>query len=282
MRKILVALVIVLILGATVFFVGWIQLSIPPGTFGVIFSKTSGWESEVVEPGEFVWRWQRLIPSNLTLYRYEPLTRQTRVSLNGTLPSGTAIETLLETRDAFDYEVRLLVTSRIDPSALPRLTREEGLVPDELDPFLVGLDAQITRIAMESVIGLVEETPERISLSAAHSSISESVQSRIERQFPYLEILGVAPTQIDLPDLDLYVTARDLIDEVMRARADALTQAANDLAPIQAESDRELLLLERYGQILENYPVLLDYFQVGQEIGADPLNIEDLIPQPGQ
>jgi hypothetical protein len=41
-------------------------------------------------------------------------------------------------------------------------------------------------------------------------------------------------------------------------------------------------MLERYGEILDRYPVLLEYFRVGQEIDADPLNLESIIPQPGE
>ena len=32
--------------------------------------------------------------------------------------------------------------------------------------------------------------------------------------------------------------------------------------------------LEEYGRILQEYPVLLDYFRLIAESGADPLNLE--------
>jgi hypothetical protein len=280
MRKLLVTLAILAVLGAAVFFVGWVQLTLEPGTVGVVFSKTSGWEADVVLPGTFVWRWQRLIPTNFTLYTYEPKTHDTTVRADGTLPSGDAIEMLLESANAFDYDVRIAVTWRVRTDRLPSLARDSGLLPDGLETFATTIEARLERIATEATLELIESNSERIALTSAYADITDFVRSRLDRELPEIEILAVNPTRIELPDLDLYVRAREIVQEILDARADALIAAADRIAETQAESDRELLLLERYGEILDRYPVLLEYFRVGQEIGDDPLNIESLIERP--
>ncbi len=282
MRRALVFLVVIILLGIAAFFVGWVQLALGPGTYGVIFSKTSGWESEVIVPGTFVWRWQRLLPTNFSLYVFEPAARHSNARITGTLPSGESIESLLETRNAFDYRVELGVTWRVDPDQLPRLAEDEDFRPNQFDEYADSVGAQLTQTAQEAVLELIETRPEQISLAGASASISERVATRVARAFPGIEILAVNATHIELPDIDLYIEARAAVEEVIRARRDSLIAAAEELAAVQAESDRELLLLERYGSILETYPVLLEYFRVGQEIGADPLEIESLIPQPGE
>ena len=60
MKRLLVALFVLVVIAAAVFFFGWVQFQIPPDAHGVIFTKTNGWEEEVVDPGTFVWRWQSL------------------------------------------------------------------------------------------------------------------------------------------------------------------------------------------------------------------------------
>ena len=282
MKRALVFFVVILILAAVGFFVGWVQLSLGPGTYGVAFSKTSGWEPDVIVPGTFVWRWQRLLPTNFSLYVFEPRARQSAARITGTLPSGEAIASLLETRNAFDFDVNVVVTWRVRADALPALARDDDLRPEDLDSLATSIDSQVEQIAAEAVLGLIEDRPQEISLGSASASLQETVQSRVARARPGIEVLAVNATRIELPDIDLYLLSRTTVEEIIRARADALIAAAEELADIQAESDRELLLLERYGEILERYPVLLEYFRVGQELGTDPLNIESLIPQTGE
>lgn len=279
MKRVAIILIILLILGGVVFYFGWVQMSIPAGGYAVIFTRTGGWEDEAVEAGTFVWRWQRLLPTNLELFVFEPGEHVTDARVSGELPSGTAIETLLEDVPDFGYEVRISVASRIRPDRLVALARDRDVRPDEIDSFYETLDAQVSELTKEAVVGLIEDQTDRLSLSDAFPAIRESVRSRLERSLSDVEILAVDPRQIRLPDVELYTTARREANRVLEARGAALEQAAASLAQTQVESDRELLLLERYGEILDRYPVLLEYFRVGQEIGGDPLNLEELIPQ---
>ena len=69
---------------------------------------------------------------------------------------------------------------------------------------------------------------------------------------------------------------------MLEARAEALREAARELARQEADTEQDLAMLERYGEILDRYPVLLDYFRVGQEIEGDPLNLDAILPQTDQ
>jgi hypothetical protein len=92
-----------------------------------------------------------------------------------------------------------------------------------------------------------------------------------------VEVLAVVPKMIRLPDMELYETARRLAQEVIAERAASLKAATDALAEQQVAKDNELVLLERYGEILDRYPVLLEYFRVGQETGGDPLDLQSII-----
>ncbi len=62
--KFFIWLIVLLAISGTVFFFGWLQFSVPAGSYGVMLSKSGGYYNEVITPGEFSWRWERLVPTN--------------------------------------------------------------------------------------------------------------------------------------------------------------------------------------------------------------------------
>ena len=280
MKRFAILLVFVLLVAGAIFFFGWIQMRVPPDGYGVVFTRTHGWEDDVIEPGTFAWRWQGLIPTNLSLYVFESQPHRTPIGLSGTLPSGREIDAILDGSGAFSYDVRLVVQSRIIPGALPSLARDRDLRPERIDEYYRELDARIAQAAEEAIMTLVGTHPERLSLDEHFQMIVDEVTGRIERQVEHVEIVAVTPERIELPDLQLYLTARELAMDVLRARATARREAAAQLATLDAQAERRFEQLERYGEILERYPVLLEYFRVGQDGAGEQLSLNAIIPPP--
>lgn len=281
MKKLIVSLFVILVLGAVVFFFGWIQFQIPATGYGVIFSKTHGWEERVVKPGDFVWRWQRLLPTNVTLYTFELEPQSTRVDVSGELPSASVYSSVLEEGSRFSYAVQLEIVYRVEPDALPALAEELALRPETLSDLYTELLGRMRQRAGDVVLRLMESSPEEMSGAHAFSMIVDAVSSDLRASFDALEIQAVSPSRIVLPDVLLYARAKELYLTVMETRAAALRDAAKSTALVQAETERDLALLERYGEILDRYPVLLEYFRMGLDLRSDPLDLESLIPRTG-
>jgi hypothetical protein len=72
------------------FFAGWLQLSLGPDIWGVVFTKSRGFEKAAISPSAFTWRVQRLIPRSLTLYRIPLATEKVDLDIRTTLPSADA------------------------------------------------------------------------------------------------------------------------------------------------------------------------------------------------
>jgi hypothetical protein len=225
-----------------------------------------------------VWRWQRLLPTNLTLYVFELGTHRTDVQLSGSLPSAQAFESILGSPASFSYDLNLTVVSKIKTERLPALAEVQGLRPDTLDGYYDSLDTRITQIATDSVMSLVQHNTDSLSLSGSYSFITGQIADALTQQLPDLEIQSVSASRISLPDMTLYNEARQLSDDLLAARADALVAAAQASAEAQDETERELLMLERYGDILTRYPVLLEYFQLGKDLDSDPLDLNSILP----
>ena len=280
MKRTVIVLVFLLAVAGTIFFFGWIQFQIPPGAYAVLFSRTDGWESDPIEAGTFAWRWQRLLPTNMTLYIFEIAEHETRVSATGELPSSSTYAQILPGAGGFAFSVDVGVITRLRPEMLPELARDHDLRPDTMPQFYERLDAAIAQHAVDALTGVMREAADSLAPEETFALISDAMRARIERERADLEIVSVVPRSIRMPDLELYTTARDLTREVLRARTDALIRAAEDLAMATVQTDHDFEMLERYGQILDRFPVLLEYFRVGQQISGDPLNIQSLVPQP--
>ena len=125
MKALVVVSVVLVLLAVAVFFVGWVQILIPAGTYAVIHTKTGGYEQEVVTSGEFMWRVERLLPTNMKLYRFKPEVMEVDVPVvSGVLPSGELYASFMENSPDFSYEIDLKVFISVIPESLPRLVAE--------------------------------------------------------------------------------------------------------------------------------------------------------------
>lgn len=284
MKRFLILMVVFLVLGGVVFYFGWLQLRIPAGSYAVFFSRTGGWERETMRPGTFIWRWQQLVPGNASLYVFDVEPRRVNASVTGSLPSGPYYASLLDRPATFDYRIDVAVELVLDPELLPLIAEERNLRPDGVgelyDDALARVRVVAARVLHElfASVAIAETVHRTDAIEEVHGWLADRIPAALADPESGVELVHVAVVRVELPDLDLYGYVRELSREVVDARAHALAAAAVEVAREQTQSDRQFELLERYGQLLERYPVLLDYFRASRELGGDPLNIEQLVP----
>ncbi len=240
----------------------------------VVFTKTGGWDEAPLTAGEFYWRWENLLPTNLTLHLFSTEPHTATVRSAGQLPSGDLYRRYLEGEVDFSYAVEFRLRFRVRPEMLPALVANERLVPEELEGWYAGhADAIAQRgldILNDYFAGL--ETDGVFSLS----EFGGHVRTAVEREFPQLEILQLTPVQVRLPDLQLYAAARAVYFEVVAARSEATAAAAFDAAGDEVRRESRLAVLRRYGEVLKEFPILLEYFAMSADKGIDPLDLDVL------
>lgn len=276
MRKFLVGLFILLIAAGAVFYIGWVQIRIPAGSYGVVFTKTGDWDETVIRPGEFHWRWERLLPTNFTLHVFPATAHRVDLRSSGTLPSAEVYAEYLEDSPDFGYQIDLTVAYRIRASELPRLAREQGLRPADLEEWYNDYDDRITDqargLVREVYTEAQEESPGRIHLASLEKELTDA----FAEEFSDLEFLQVVPTRVSVPDFDLYEAGRSLYFETVEARRAAITEDAFEAEERRITEESRLGTLKRYGEVLSEFPVLLDYFSMSAEQGVDPLALRSL------
>ncbi|TVQ39240.1 MAG: hypothetical protein EA384_06990 [Spirochaetaceae bacterium] len=274
MRKLVISLILLIIVAGVVFYFGWIQFRIPEDRIAVVFTRTGGWDPEPLQAGEFHWRWENLLPTNLTLHLFSTEPFSATVRSAGTLPSADLYRRYLEGEVDFSYSVELSLRFRVRPDDLPSLVATERLTPDQLQEWYAEHADAMARRAVEVIDDFFAGLEQDQVFSIA--AFGRSVKTSLEREFPRLEILHVMPKQVRVPDLRLYAAARSVYLDVLAARSEATAAAAFDAAGDEVRRESRVAVLRRYGEILKEFPVLLDYFELSADKGVDPLDLDVL------
>ena len=206
--RFLISLIILIAAAGAVFWFGWVQFSLEEGQVGVVYTKSHGYEDEVLNSGDFAWRWQALLPTNLTVHAFDTETRSFIFNREGSLPSGDLYATMAGEGIDFNWSVKGQVSYRINPDSLPSLVAD-GLAGDNLDSYYTGFEArvegEISRILANLAPG---DTPE--SITAAMESMEAELLRQAENLDERIDVVEVTILDWVSPDMDLYVESRRL------------------------------------------------------------------------
>jgi hypothetical protein len=282
MKAFLVIFVILVILGGAAFYFGWVQILLPPEHYAVVFTKTGGYDQKVIPPGQFVWRWERLIPTNMTLYIFDLNPRSREVSFHGSLPSADLYSSVLPDNPDFSVSGTVRLQFAIVPDSLPALVAEEKLTPEGLDDFYNARAEDISARVMDAVQEIQTDT-----LSGAE--LDRRLEQELASAFPDIRILSLSVGQLSVPDRKLYELARQSYSDLVQIRDRSREQAIANLASeqVRAENARDrqranLEVLREYGKLLNEYPILLKALAVqklsGQQLTSIPeLDLEKIL-----
>jgi hypothetical protein len=138
MKGFAITLVILIILAAVGFFLGWVQFQVDDGEYAVLFTKTAGWEPEVIYPGTFVWRWQGMFPTMLRRYDFSRTVRDFDIRIEDSLPGSDLYADYVADDPDFSWNVRVYGRFAIRPDALPALASDQGFALPTSRTFSTG------------------------------------------------------------------------------------------------------------------------------------------------
>lgn len=277
MKKVLVTLIVLLVLGGVVFYFGWVQIRLPADACAVIFTKTGGFDQRVTMPGTFSWRVERLLPGNLTAYRYSLAPHRSRVEIRRTLPSAELYSAVLPEKPDFSIRAVADLEFSLRPESLPALLRDRHLYPENLPEYYRGEADALGAALVELAAG---QAPAAAADLASGFDV-KALAAELAGRFPHLAIQRLELRELERPDYGLYELARDSYRSLVSSRDRAREAAENALA---GERAREALAREReasslqslaaYGELLNKYPVLLKAMYVrnlsGKELATVP------------
>ena len=260
MKKFAIFLLFLIILGGAVFFLGWAQLTVPPGSYGVMRTKTHGLESRTIQDGEFTWFWYKLIPTNATVsvFTLGPVNHTIRIS--GSLPSGQIYATLAGLQADFSWEITGELSFSLNPDFLPQITTSENITDnDGLRRVEENLAVRIENLLLQRLRAYAEN--EELD-SLIFATPMPELEREIQRIFPEIRNFSCRVQVIRFPDYTLYRSLQALYQEYLAQQNIVLAQ------DITIEAERRIITrmrldeLAQYGELLTRYPILLEYLLI--------------------
>lgn len=281
MKKLIFSFLLILLLGGTIFYFGWIQILLPPNTFAVIFTKTGGWEDRVIYPGTFSWKWERLLPTNMTLYKFSIQSMNYQSKIQGVLPSGDLYASLLEESPDFNYSFSYNIEYSLIPEKLPALIQEGRYNENNIDKLYKTIEQQFQSSLNEIIYNTIREE-KYDDIDFFYSSVPDLLKDLSVTKIPEINVLLINPVHIEYPDFQLYEKLKNQYFSLMDVRHRSLTEEESKRVSQDVTSEREFELLAKYGELLTKYPVLLQYLSLKSK-GDDNLldiNLSELeIPE---
>lgn len=240
---------------ATAFWYGWVSYHIEQGEKALLFSKTNGFEDELIEAGEFCWRWQRLIPTNLNIYPIPQTELNRAIIMEGNLPSWQLYSAYGGSQADFSYRCEIEISYSLEEEYIIGQITQGLWDPMALEDHFETLDQLLGQ-------WIIDELPreELIAWSTGGQEGSQNIQNWLEDYFPYLKINSIQLVTLDFPDYELYLLLRENYFQYMDERHEAELAALEALALDQQDLENRLSQLEEYGRLITEYPLLLDLF----------------------
>lgn len=272
MKKTFVAFLLIFLFAGSLFFIGWIQFSVPAGKYGVLLSKTNGVNQKTIIPGQFRWQWEKLIPTNSQVFIFDLLPITKTIDTEGILPSASIYSKMFEGSPDFSWKIGLSVTARINPSILPVLVEHYNIRDQNaLDKWAESKIKALTDEIGRSIISEALQSPEEYtSITSDPASLSELIKQKISAlEQKEIEIIELSSDSIRIPDFALYTIAARSYTEYQQRRNTLVSQAA----AVQArDSVTEYLQIERFarwGEVLTKYPILIDFLAVSRQDASE-------------
>lgn len=278
MKKFLISMFILIIFAGAIFFIGWGQFAVPAGSYGVMVSKTSGISQKTIVPGEFCWFWERLLPTNtsMRIFSIIPVTRTTTIS--GELPSADIYSPMLEGSPNFSYKFSVQTELMMKSNYLPNFVRRTDAKENEqLQEYL---NQQGDLIAQEVIQYILSKSLDNANNLMLLATDTEELKTGInaDSKFKDLEIFNITVKTAQMPDTELYNIAKASYAEFQAKVKQSLAELTKNQSTITANDYLQIERFARWGKILQEYPILIDFLAVSRDdaskaIGAlDSLN----------
>jgi len=258
------------------FYMGWkVQFQIPEGQAALLHSKITGYEEELVHPGHFIWRWQGMIPTDLTLHLVPMDYRRVSLENQGELPSGEIYLAHAGLEGNFDYKLTMDVQYRVKESHYLDQVEKGLLTPANMDDFFVRTDSQIMDYAIQ-VLQNPEELNEDQDQVLGFINLKEE---NFASAFPYLEFASIQIRFSQVPDMTLYSALREDYLHFLHEKNNQLTELTVTQMGRDMQVEEKMEILREYGELITQYPLLLDFFSMENGINWQEFSPDGLIKE---
>ena len=274
-RKLIIITLIVLVCAAAVFFFGWTQFSVPAGKYGVMLSKSGGYYPQAVIPGNFTWRWERLVPANAQILVFDLTPRQVNYTADGTLPSADRYAKVLSTKDDFSWRFGIDALVTLKPEQLvPTVEKNTIQTQEALESYIDShIQAMLQTIMYRYVSELIDNPYEYQQIKTDYHILSEKIKGELAKTAGQdFSVEAVTLTKLAIPDIHTYKIAEQAYNTYEQQREMLLAETAAKEAQYSASEQFQIDRLTKWGDFLAKYPHIIELIAVAQQDSKAALN----------
>ena len=274
-RKLIIITLIVLVCAAAVFFFGWTQFSVPAGKYGVMLSKSGGYYPQAVIPGNFTWRWERLVPANAQILVFDLTPRQVNYTADGTLPSADRYAKVLNTKDDFSWSFGIDALVTLKPEQLvPTVEKNTIQTQEALESYIDShIQAMLQTIMYRYVSELIDNPYEYQQIKTDYHILSEKIKGELAKTAGQnFSVEAVTLTKLAIPDIHTYKIAEQAYNTYEQQREILLAETAAKEAQYSVSEQFQIERLTKWGDFLAKYPHIIELIAVAQQDSKAALN----------
>ena len=274
-RKLIIVTLIVLACAAAVFFFGWTQFSVPAGKYGVMLSKSGGYYPQAIMPGNFTWRWERIVPTNAQILVFDLTPRQVNYMADGTLPSADRYAKVLNTKDDFSWSFGMDALVTLKPGQLVSIVEKNTIQTQEaLESYIDShIQAMLQTIMYRYVSELIDNPYEYQQIKTDYHILSEKIKGELAKTAGQdFSVEAVTLTKLTIPDIHTYKIAEQAYNTYEQQREMLLAETAAKEAQYSASEQFQIDRLTKWGDFLAKYPHIIELIAVAQQDSKEALN----------
>jgi len=130
---------------------------------------------------------------------------------------------------------------------------------------------------------LLEERIENASENAVraylHTSLGNELLDTLSALYPNIDFHSVTPEDIRLPDFDLYRKGKEMYLAIMTEKQAAESESVKRSSEFFVTESVKLDTLEKYGALLTEYPILLEYMKLNGITDISDIDVREALSE---
>ena len=255
---------------------GWTHITVPPGSYGVMISKTHGLEPNVIHDGDFNWLWYKVIPTNAEVFVFNIRPVRWPIRSSGALLSGDTYLVLAGLNADLSWEISGELRFNIKPELLPDLVGNNYIRDnDDLSFYEEELSRRIESMILGRLRSISDTADERAMENLLFTGSLPGLEAEIQRSFPEIENIHCDFRMARMPDFDLYYSVRAIYREYLEAQRIFLNDEVLREAQNRIAARVRIDILSQYGEVMTRFPILLDFLNMDSEIVREFLSMQE-------
>ncbi len=273
--KFFVWLIFLLAICGTVFFFGWLQFAVPAGSYGVMLSKSGGYHNRLIMPGEFSWRWERLVPTNSKIIIFDLKPKSIEYKTSGVLALSEKFSIISKEKHDFSWKWGMIVAASIKPESLISFVKQKAIKSQtDMEEFLEAKISETSQICANEFIKQFMDEPEKYeAVKFQFAEFQNTVLKNLQKKLADEIILHSVKfsDEFKIPDLKLYNTLRDAYFAYEEQERKALIALSTERGQSEAFQKFSMDFLRSWGALLKEYPQLVDFLAVARNDATETL-----------